>query len=193
MVFLALPLRAAEKERLSAAALMDALMWGTEPVGGPFELTDHTGGRRTDADFRGKLMLIYFGYTYCPDICPTDLAAMAVTVDSLGAAGGAVQPLFITIDPERDTAEHLATYVESFHPRLVGLSGTADEIRRVADAYKVHYEKVQIAGGPHYAMDHSGFIYLADREGRYLGFFPPGTSAERLLAVIRPHLPTSGK
>ena len=133
---------AADEAEPSAASLMDALMWGQEPIGGPFELVDHTGARRTDADYHGKLALIYFGYTYCPDVCPTDLQAVAATLDLLGDDGHAVQPLFITIDPARDTPEHLAGYVPLFHPRLVGLTGEADAIRRAARAYKVHYEKV---------------------------------------------------
>jgi cytochrome oxidase Cu insertion factor (SCO1/SenC/PrrC family) len=179
---------AEEADASSAAALMDALMWGQEPIGGPFELIDHTGARRTDADYRGKLALIYFGYTYCPDVCPTDLQAMASVLDLLGDDGHAVQPLFITIDPERDTPEHLAAYVSQFHPRLVGLSGDADAIRRVALAYKVHYAKVVLPGLSDYAMDHSAFIYLVNADGEYLGFFPPGTSPERMASIIQPHL-----
>jgi cytochrome oxidase Cu insertion factor (SCO1/SenC/PrrC family) len=179
---------AEEADAPSAAALMDALMWGQEPVGGPFELIDHTGARRTDADYRGKLLLIYFGYSYCPDVCPTDLQAMATALDLLGVAAGAVQPLFITIDPERDTPRHLASYVPLFHPRLIGLTGEADAIRRAAGAYKVYYAKVVLPDSPEYAMDHSAFIYLVDPDGKYLGFFPPGTSPERIATIIRPHL-----
>ena len=163
-------------------------MWGQEPIGGPFELIDHTGMRRTDADFHGKLALIYFGYTYCPDICPTDLLAMTSLLDLLGDAGRVVQPLFITVDPERDTPAHLADYVPLFHHRLIGLTGEASAVREVARAYKVHYAKVVLPGSPDYAMDHSAFIYLVGPDGRYLGFFPPGTSAERMAAIIRPHL-----
>lgn len=178
----------ADEPAPSAAALMDALMWGQEPIGGPFELIDHTGARRTDADYHGKLALIYFGYTYCPDVCPTDLQAMAATLDLLGDGGHAVQPLFITIDPDRDTPEHLAGYVPLLHPRLVGLTGEADAIRRAARAYKVHYEKVVLPELSDYAMDHSAFIYLVNADGAYLGFFPPGTSPERMASIIRPHL-----
>ena len=177
-----------EADTPSAAALMDALMWGQEPIGGPFELIDHTGARRTDADYHGKLALIYFGYTYCPDVCPTDLQAMASALDLLGAGGRAVQPLFITIDPERDTPEHLAGYVPLFHPRLVGLTGDADAIRRAARAYKVHYAKVVLPELADYAMDHSAFIYLVNADGEYLGFFPPGTSPERMASIIGPSL-----
>ena len=182
------PLCSEEIGKRSADELMDSLMWGHEPIGGPFELTDHTGARRSDADFRGKLMLIYFGYTYCPDICPTDLEAMVSVLDLLGADGAAVQPLFITIDPERDTPGHLAEYVQLFHPRLIGLTGDVDEIRKVADAYKAFYAKAVQDDPANYAMDHSAFIYLVDVNGRYVGFFPPGTSAERMVTIIRPHL-----
>jgi protein SCO1/2 len=182
------PIRAEPARERSAAELMDTLMWNREPIGGPFELVDHTGTTRTDAEFRGKLLLIYFGFTYCPDICPTDLQAMSLAVDQLGSAGDAVQPLFITLDPERDTREHLADYVPMFHPRLLGLTGTPAAIREVASAYKVYHAKVQTGGRSDYTIDHSGFIYLVGRNGKYLGFFPPGTSAERLMHVVRPHV-----
>src|SRR5215208_7132913 len=103
---LALPARAQSPPERSAAELMDAVMWNREPIGGPFALIDQNGARRTDAEFRGKLMLVYFGFTYCPDICPTDLQNIGLTLDKLGPLGDAVEPLFVTVDPERDTAEH---------------------------------------------------------------------------------------
>jgi cytochrome oxidase Cu insertion factor (SCO1/SenC/PrrC family) len=184
---MASPLRAAEDEP-SAAKLMDDLMWARGPIGGPFALTDHTGKLRTDADFRGKLLVIYFGYTYCPDVCPTDLMAISSALDLLGAAGEAVQPIFITVDPERDTVEHLAEYVAAFHPRLLGLTGAPDEIRKVATAYKAYYVKAEISRGKDYVIDHTAFIYLVGRDGRYLGFLPPGTTPERLSEVIRERL-----
>jgi cytochrome oxidase Cu insertion factor (SCO1/SenC/PrrC family) len=171
-------------EEPSAATLMDDLMWGRGSVGGPFALVDHTGRRRTDADFRGKLLLVYFGFTYCPDICPTDLQAIGLALDRLGGAGDVVQPLFVTLDPERDTPAHLADYVPLFHPRLVGLSGDVSAIRQAARAYKVYYAKVATAADD-YTIDHSGFIYLMDRAGQYLGFFPPGTPPDRMADVIR--------
>src|ERR1700742_2450315 len=113
----------AQKSDRSAAELMDVVMWNREPIGGPFALIDQNGARRTDADFRGKFMLVYFGFTYCPDVCPTDLQQMALAVERLGSAGDAVQPIFITIDPERDTPDHLKDYVANFHPRFIGLTG----------------------------------------------------------------------
>ena len=171
----------------SAAEIMDILMWNREPVGGPFALTDQAGHARTDGDFRGRLMLVYFGFTYCPDVCPTDLQAIALALDKLGPDGDQVQPIFITVDPERDTAAHLAEYVPLFHPRLIGLTGSFDAIRKVADAYKVYYARVPLKDGD-YTVDHTAYIYLMDRDGNYLGFFPPGTSADRMVEIIRPRL-----
>ncbi|MGY4318476.1 SCO family protein [Bradyrhizobium sp. JR3.5] len=171
----------------SAAEIMDILMWNREPVGGPFALTDQAGHARTDKEFRGSLMLVYFGFTYCPDVCPTDLQAIALALDKLGPDGDQVQPIFITVDPERDTAAHLAEYVPLFHPRLIGLTGSDDAIRKVADAYKVYYTRVPLKDGD-YTVDHTAYIYLMDRDGNYLGFFPPGTSADRMVEIIRPRL-----
>ena len=167
---------------------MDDLMWGRGHVGGPFELIDHTGKKRTDADFRGKLLIVYFGYTYCPDICPADLLQISLAIDKLGPAGNGVQPLFISVDPERDTPAVLAQYVSSFHPRLVGLTGTPGQIRVAANSYKAYYAKYVPPDGGVYLIDHTGFTYLMGRDGKYLGFFPPGTSADRMIEVIRPKL-----
>ena len=170
----------------SAAELMDAVMWNREPVGGPFTLIDHTGKPRSDTDFRGKFMLVYFGFSYCPDVCPTDLQSIGLAIDRLGPGAGMVQPLFITVDPDRDTAEHLADYVPLFHPRMVGLTGTAAAIHKAADAYRVYYAKVSNEKGNDYTVDHSGFVYLMGTAGEYLGFFPPGTPPDRMADAIRP-------
>ena len=182
------PAPAQEPDPARAARLMDDLMWGRGHVGGPFSLIDHAGRRRTDADFHGRLVLLYFGYTYCPDICPTDLAQIALAIDRLGSAGDEVQPLFISVDPERDTPGVLAPYVAMFHPRLIGLTGTPEEIRAVADAYLAYYARYTPPGGGPYLIDHTGFTYLLGRDGGYLGFFPPGTSADRMNEIIRQHL-----
>lgn len=170
----------------SAAQLMDDVMWGRD-VGGPFALIDHNGVPRTDADFRGKLLLVYFGFTYCPDICPTDLQTIGLALDKLGPASDSVQPLFITLDPQRDTPEQLAQYVPAFHPRLIGLSGDTAAIKQAASAYKVYYAKAPTSDGD-YTIDHSAFIFIVGRDGRYLGFLPPGTSPDRLAAIVQPHL-----
>jgi cytochrome oxidase Cu insertion factor (SCO1/SenC/PrrC family) len=176
---------AQQSSERSAAELMDAVMWNREPIGGSFSLIDQHGVRRTDADFRGKLMLVYFGFTSCPDVCPTDLQAIGTALDRLGEAGSAVQPIFITLDPERDTPQQLADYVPMFHPRLIGLSGDAAAIAQAARAYRVYYARVPTKEAD-YTIDHSGFIYLMDRQGKYVGFFPPGTSPEQMVEAIRP-------
>lgn len=181
------PATGAEPKRRSAAELMDVLMWNRERVGGPFALTDHHGQPRADTDFRGKFLLVYFGYTGCPDICPTDLVQIARLMELLGPDAESVQPLFITLDPERDTHGILGDYVGAFHPRVIALTGSGEAVRGAADAYKVYFEKVEGEDGRR-RIDHSAFIYLMDRTGDYLGFFPPGTPAERMLTILKPHL-----
>jgi cytochrome oxidase Cu insertion factor (SCO1/SenC/PrrC family) len=186
-----LPARGDDAGNPSAAVLIEALLEGREPVGGPFDLIDQGGQRRTDADFRGKLVLIYFGYTNCPDVCPTELQALSLALDMLGSAGEAVQPLFITVDPERDTPSHLADYITSFHPRLVALTGQDAAIRKTALAYKVYFARANAPPRGDYAVDHTGFIYVVGRDGRYRGFLPPGTSPEAIVEAIRRQLTQS--
>jgi protein SCO1/2 len=156
---------------------------GAASIGGDFTLVDQNGTTRRDADFRGKLMLVYFGYTYCPDVCPTELQTMSDAVDLLGDQADAVQPIFVTVDPERDTAEQLRLYAESFHPRLVALTGTAEQVAAAARAYKVYFAKRPQQGGD-YLMDHSSFVFLMGRDGRYLMHFGPGTTPEQMAAAI---------
>ncbi len=172
----------------SAAALIEALLEGRGPIGGPFDLIDHAGKRRSDADFRGKLVLLYFGYTHCPDVCPTELQALSLALDMLGPAGDTVQPLFITLDPERDTPQHLADYVTAFHPHLVALTGPDAAIRQTALAYKVYFARNNVASSEGYAVDHTGFIYLVGKDGGYLGFLPPGSSPEQIAEAVRERL-----
>ena len=176
------------KGKRSAAELMDAIMWNREPIGGPFRLTDHQGRTRRDTDFRGKLMLVYFGYTTCPDVCPTDLQQIGLALEMLGDAAKNIAPIFITLDPKRDTRQLLSQYVPAFHPLLVGLTGSEADIDKVSRAYRVYSEKVPVSGWLRYTVDHSSFIYLMGADGRYLGFLPPGTPADRMVDVIKPHL-----
>lgn len=185
-------LNSREEPRAQGARLMNELMSGKAQVGTPFALTGasgaHLGKRVSLADFRGKLVLLYFGYTSCPDVCPTDLLAIAQTLKSLGKSGDQVQPLFITLDPSRDTPNVLRAYAPAFHPRIIALTGTDDEIRRIATAYKVFYEKVRIDRADTYLIDHSAFTFLLDRNGKYLLFFPPGTPPERMVVMVREQL-----
>jgi protein SCO1 len=174
--------------REGAARLMSELMSGKGPVGAPFTLTDQAGARRSLADFRGKLVVLYFGFTYCPDVCPTDLMAVGNLVRSLGPAGDQVQPVFVTLDPARDTPEVLRAYVGSFHPRFVALTGTEGEIRIVATSYKVYFEKVKPPGVNTYLIDHTAYVFLLDREGKFITLFPPGTPQDRMAVMVREHL-----
>jgi protein SCO1/2 len=177
-----------EVRRAEAAQFMNELMSGKAAVGAPFTLTNQQGRRVSLSDFRGKVVLLYFGFTYCPDVCPTDLAVIAQTIQSLGKSGDQVQPLFVTLDPARDTRELLRGYVAAFHPRIVALTGSEDEIRRVATAYKVFFEKVTPPGVKTYFIDHSAFTFLLDRNGNYVLFFPPGTPPKRMTARVREEL-----
>jgi cytochrome oxidase Cu insertion factor (SCO1/SenC/PrrC family) len=174
-------------EQPSAAQMMDDLMYGRGTIGGPFTLTGSDGKPRSDRDFRGKLMIVYFGYTFCPDVCPADLMAITQALDALGPLAESVQPVFITVDPERDT-KVLGEYVSAFHHSLIGLTGSPEEIRKVANAYKAFYVKVPDARGGDYSIDHTGVTYLMGRGGEYLGFMPPQTSPERLAEILRKYL-----
>jgi cytochrome oxidase Cu insertion factor (SCO1/SenC/PrrC family) len=174
-------------DQATAARMMDDLMYGRGPIGGPFTLIDHTGRVRSDREFRGKLVIVYFGYTFCPDVCPADLMAITQALDALGAAAESIQPIFITLDPERDT-KVLGEYVSAFHKSLIGLTGSLEDIRRVANAYKAFYAKVPGPREGEYAIDHSGVIYLMGRDGNYLGFMPPQTGPERLTEILRQYL-----
>lgn len=181
------PVAANDAREPSATELIEGLLSGREPVGGPFDLTDHTGRARTDADFRGKLVVLYFGYASCPDVCPTELQSISLALDKLGAAADAVQPLFITVDPERDTPARLADFVSSFHPRLIGLTGPLPDIRKTAIAYRVFFARHQVPG-PNYPVDHTGFIYIVGKDGRFLGYLPPGVSPDDISDAIRSQL-----
>jgi len=153
---------------------------GKALVGGPFELVTHEGKTVTEKDFRGDYLLIYFGFTYCPDVCPTELQIMSTALEELGAEAEKVQPLLITIDPERDTPEALAQYVGHFHPRLIGLTGTPERIAAAARAYRVYYAKVEDESLSDYTMDHSSIIYFMGPDGDFLGHFGPGTAPEKM-------------
>jgi protein SCO1/2 len=177
-----------EVRRAEAARFMNELMSGKAAIGAPFTLTNQSGRRVSLSAFRGKVVLLYFGSTYCPDVCPTDLLAIAQTLNTLGKAGEQVQPIFVTLDPMRDTRKLLGDYAAAFHPRIVALSGSEDEIRRVATAYKVFFEKVTPPDSKTYFIDHSAFTFLLDRSGKYVLFFPPGTPSKRMTAAVREQL-----
>ena len=158
---------------------------GQARVGGPFTLVNEKGETVTEADFRGKFMLIYFGFTFCPDVCPTELQVMASAIEALGARGENIAPVFITIDPERDTPDVMARYVALFHPRLTGLTGTPEQVGAAAKAWHVFYRKVADDGSSEdYTMDHSSIVFLMGPDGEYLKLFAPGTSPDKMAEGI---------
>lgn len=164
-------------------------------IGGPFNLIDHKGVPKTDKDFQGKYMLIYFGYSFCPDICPTDLQKMTRAIELAKPKSDKVQPIFITIDPERDTPKQLAGYVSNFHPRLVGLTGTLEEITKAKKAYKVYGIKVDENGKPSknitgddYLMDHSPQTFLIGPDGKFIRYFRFNNTDKDMATAINKHV-----
>lgn len=162
---------------------------GQALIGGSFTLVDSTGSTVTEKNFAGKHMLVFFGFTHCPDICPTSLLVTKNALEKIGDKAEKLVPIFITIDPERDTVDVVRRYVKNFGPQFVGLTGTVEQIKHVADAYKVYYQKVEDKGSDiDYVMDHSGFIYLMGPDGNYLAHFPHTISEQALAEALRKHL-----
>lgn len=161
---------------------------GAALIGGPFTLLDQDGQARTEADFAGRHMLIYFGYTYCPDFCPTTLNVMTQALDKLAeTAPDAVEqvvPVFITIDPERDTVEAMKAYVTHFHSNFVGLTGSEEQVAAAAKAYRIFYQKVEDESAGEYLMDHSTFTYLMGPDGGYSTHFAHNTTPEAMAEKI---------
>ena len=160
---------------------------GAPTIGGPFTLVDQAGRKVTDKDFRGQYLMIYFGYTYCPDVCPTSLTNMSDAIDLLGEKGAKVTPMLITIDPARDTSEHLREYATYFHPRLHALTGSPEQIAAVAKAYRVYYSKVKQEDETEddYLMDHSSVTYVMGPDGQFRLHFSHGTDAETIASRLR--------
>jgi protein SCO1/2 len=168
-----------------------ATMWlgGSSPIGpaigGPFALTDANGQRFTDKDLKGSYTLVYFGYTFCPDVCPTTLNQVAEALDRLGSKAERIRPVFITIDPARDTPAVMKQYVSAFSPRLVGLTGSDAEIGAVAKEYRVYYAPHRTGDGPgDYTMDHSSVLYLLGPDGRFIAPIRADDSAEQIAAQL---------
>jgi len=162
---------------------------GAVSVGGPFQLVDQHGAMRTDQDFRGSYMLMYFGFTYCPDTCPTALLKIANALEELDVAKAErIVPVFISVDPERDTPDVLRSYAGHFHPRLVALSGTPKELERLGRAYGVFFAKVPTGPPGEYLMDHTSFVYLIGPDGKYIEHFESDASVGDLVAALQRHV-----
>ena len=170
-------------------ALMAAASARAVEIGGPFELVDQNGVTRTNADFEGSYLLVYFGYTYCPDLCPTTLIEMAEAVEVLAeldpAKAARVVPVFITVDPQRDTPDLLKGYAEGFHPRLVALTGSQRAVDKVGRKYGVFHARAPGRGPDDYLVDHTSFVYLMGPDGRYLEHFEKDASVDDLVAALR--------
>jgi len=165
--------------------------FGKPDIGGPFELIDVNGKKRTEKDFLGKYMLIYFGFTYCPDICPNELMRMAQIITSVEKDLGKdkMQPLFITIDPERDGPKQLKTYLEDWHPRMIGLTGTPEQIAKACKAYRVYASKSMLGSGPgEYLIDHSIMFYLMDDKGNFVDYFGKALSGEDIAVAVKKYI-----
>lgn len=169
---------------------------GRALIGGPFELVSHEGETVTEADFAGRPMLIYFGFTYCPDVCPMSLQVMAAALDQLEPdARAEFQTLLISVDPERDTPELLAQYVtsEAFPEGLTGLTGSPEQVRRAAEAYRVFYRRSEQDGSmAEYLVDHSSIIYFMDRQGQFVEAFPHATSPAQIARRLQRFLEEEG-
>jgi protein SCO1/2 len=162
---------------------------GKALIGGPFALVDQHGKTVTDRDFRGRYMLIFFGFTHCPDICPAELQVIAASLDELGSKGEEVVPVFVTLDPERDTPEVMADYVKNFGSRFVGLTGSPEAIAEAAKAYRVAFSKFQEGESKgDYSIDHSALVYLMGKDGEYVAHFPYGTPAAKMTETLRRYL-----
>lgn len=159
--------------------------------GGDFVLTAHTGSAFESEAYRGRFLLIYFGYSFCPDVCPLELAKLSTALYRLEDEGydtSLFQPVFISVDPERDTVEALQDYVALYHPRLVGLTGSAEDIAAVAEDYGVYYEKKYDESLGTYLMDHFSAIFAIGPEGRFQGFFTKEDGPDDIAAILRPVL-----
>jgi protein SCO1/2 len=156
-----------------------------DDIGGTFSLTSHTGQEVNNRSFGDQYKLVYFGYTFCPDVCPTELSDIRTALDQVGDTANQIQPIFITLDPERDTPEHLAGYVPLFHDRLVGLTGTLEEIEEVASAFQVRYEKVEDpANVGYYHIDHTSLIYLIGPDDTVLDIYVYNDTADDIAAGL---------
>lgn len=163
----------------------NTLMAVTEDAfGGPFTMTDHNGKTVTEKDFAGQYRLIFFGFTYCPAICPTELAKITKVMQLLGDKAKDVHPIYVTVDPERDTPAKMKNYVEMFHPSITGLTGTAEQTKAITKAYKIYYAKVDDPKLSEYTMDHSSFTYFLGPDDRLLHIFKLPDTAEQMADIV---------
>ncbi|ORY00494.1 mitochondrial metallochaperone Sco1 [Basidiobolus meristosporus CBS 931.73] len=184
-----------EKEKMKAAqkkVVGENKYYGKPKLGGPFELVDQNGKTVTDKDFLGKYMLVYFGFTHCPDICPDELDKIGEVVDALESDKSIkeeIVPIFITCDPQRDSVDKIKEYVRDFHPKLIGMTGDFEQIKTVAKAYRVYFSKPpNVEEGEDYLVDHSIFFYLMGPDGKFIDCYGKESTAERVTVQIKKHI-----
>ena len=169
-----------------SAKVTDRPTTGTAKIGGRFALKDHAGILKKDTEYRGKYMLVYFGYSFCPDICPQALVAMTEALNQVGKKANQIVPIFITVDPKRDTSAQLALYRQNFHPSLVTLTGSKEQVTQAMKAYRVYAAIAKPDGTTaDYLMDHSSIIYLMDRQGRFISHFNHATDPKKIAEAIK--------
>lgn len=158
---------------------------GNALLGGDFTLTSHKGQSIDTKQFRGKYIMVYFGYSFCPDICPTALENMSEAMMRLADIGHKIQPIFVTVDPDRDTVQQLETYIQSFHPRFLALTGTKKALDKAIKAYRVYAQKVDDEGASDYLVDHSSIVYIMGPDGKYVAHFSHKTPGEEMAFKLR--------
>jgi cytochrome oxidase Cu insertion factor (SCO1/SenC/PrrC family) len=184
-------MRLIDRRRLGRICSILPLLWAAAaaaatpaPLGGDFRLTGHDGEPWSSEEARGKVVVLAFGYTFCPDICPTALATVAAAMTALGPDAERVQPIFVSLDPKRDTPERLRGYVEWFHPRMIGLTGSAEELADVADRYRVRYRFNREPDAGYYTLDHGASLYVVDPQGRLARILPHGLPPSALVDAV---------
>lgn len=188
---------------LGFAVIIGIVLWITRPVpvpktffgnlpdlGGSYSVVDETGAPFTEKSLPGKYRIYFFGFTYCPDVCPTALGTVAAALDTLGKQADAFVPLFVTVDPERDTVDVVRDYTDAFDSRIIGLTGSPQQIAVITKAFKIYYSKVP--QGDSYTMGHSGLLYVMNPEGKLVAFFNHEDTAEKLAAGLRQVLENKG-
>lgn len=159
---------------------------GKAAIGGPFSLIDCNGDRKTDQDFLGQWLMIYFGFCHCPDICPDELEKMGKVVDSVNKLPDlyTLQPVFISVDPERDTPEAIKEYLKDFHSTIIGLTGSRDEVDQVSKAYRVYYSSAPVKDDNDYLVDHTIIMYLVGPDGKFIDYFGQNRTETEIAAAV---------
>lgn len=183
------PHQSVDVQNQNPATILSEKTLQTVPIGGPFKLTDQHGKIITDRDFLGKFLFVYFGYTYCPDVCPMALTNMDEALRMLKDQAKNIRVAFITVDPKRDTKEHLRDYMENYGPQFIGLTGSESAIRHAMKSYHIYAQKAQGSDeGQDYLIDHSSIVYVMNREGKFITSFNHQTSAPEILKIIKKYL-----